>query len=168
MLLSGSTRIIISQIDDLFQGPGVFRAIVNPGAQVFRYVISDQNGNPITADSTVTVSFTNAAAVDTVEFVGARGFTIPDAQRGNTVFEFTLRNVNPLTSTESTTITIDVDSAENGDASASVARALLGVVTINGDISTPLPGLGGTTASFSITGGSEMVYTVSTTVGMVR
>ena len=175
VLFSGNTRVTITEVSDIFQdqnrtafpngfGPLPDSDIFNGGSQSFIYTVSDQNGNPITGNSTVTVTAT-AGVVS-----GNTSVTIPDTQRGSTVFGVTWQNNTTTAGNISATLTVSVSSAPNGNVATSVSRLFIGPLTINPPSAT-LPLTGGTTGAFNVSGGSETLlsqgggYSISATGG---
>ena len=105
-------------------GPLPDSDIFNGGSQSFIYTVSDQNGNPITGNSTVTVTAT-AGLIS-----GNTSVTIPDTQRGSTVFGVTWQNNSVTAGNTGATLTVSVNSAPNGSVTASVSRLFIGPLTI--------------------------------------
>jgi hypothetical protein len=162
VLFSGNTHVTLTEISDIFQDqnraqpPSGFGSlpdsdIFNGGAQSFIYTVSDQNGNPITGNSTVTVTAT--AGVVT----GNTSITIPDTLRGSTVFGVTWQNNITTAGNTSATLTVSVNSTPNGNISASVSRLFIGPLTIT-PASGTLPITGGS-FGFAVSGGSETLVT---------
>ena len=167
VLFSGNTRVTITEVSDVFQdqnralpptgfGPLPDSDIFNGGAQSFIYTVSDQNGNPITSNSTVTVTAT--AGIVT----GNTDVTIPDAQRGNTVFGVAWQNDRVTAGNTGATLTVSVNSAPNGSVTAAVSRLFIGPLTISPTSATlpaasagPPPVTGGGSVRFTVSGGSE-------------
>ena len=167
VLFSGNTRVTLTEISDIFQdqnraafpngfGPLPDSDIFNGGSQSFIYTVSDQNGNPITGNSTVTVTAT-AGVVS-----GNTSVTIPDTQRGSTVFGVTWQNNTATTGNISATLTVSVSSAPNGNVATSVSRLFIGPLTITPPSGTlPAPAVGppvvpgGGSVNFTVSGGSE-------------
>ena len=100
VLFSGNTIVSISPIN-------CQPSIPIGGSQPFTYTVSDQNGNPITGGSTVTVTATAGLVT------GNTSITIPDTQRGSTVFNVTLQNNTTTTVPLPVTLTVDVNSPLN-------------------------------------------------------
>jgi hypothetical protein len=174
VLFSGNTRITLTEISDVFQDqnrafpPGGFGPlpdsdIFNGGSQAFIYTVSDLNGNPITGNSTVTVAAT-AGVVS-----GNTNVTIPDTQRGSTVFGVTWQNNRTAAGNIGATLTVSASSAPNGNVATSVSRVFIGPLTVTPTTGT-LPLTGGS-FGFAVSGGSETLvsqgggYSISATGG---
>ena len=130
--------------------------IFNGGSQSFIYTVSDQNGNPITGNSTVTVTAT--AGIVT----GNTSVTIPDTQRGSTVFGVAWQNNSVTAGNTGATLTVSVNSAPSGNVTASVSRLFIGPLTISPTSATlpataagPPSVAGGGSVRFTVSGGSE-------------
>jgi hypothetical protein len=83
------------------------------GSQAFTYTVTDQNGNPMSAGSQISVSVANG-----LEAIGDVGFTLGDfttTGAGSTNFGFTVSDTDDESSDEvGTSITITVESAATG------------------------------------------------------
>ena len=111
ILFSGNTHVTINPSSCSSPFP-------NGTSQSFTYIVSDQNGNPITGGSTVTV--TASAGL----LSGATSVTIPDTQRGSTIFNVTLQNNIASTMPTPVTLTVSVNSPLNGNPPNAVASCL--------------------------------------------
>ena len=107
ILFSGDTRVTIT--------PSSCPSSLSKGAtQPFVYTVSDQDGNPITGGSTVTVTASSGLVT------GNTSVTIPDTQRGSTVFGVSLQNDTTQTTPTAVTLTVSVKSP-NGDDSGTAS-----------------------------------------------
>jgi hypothetical protein len=84
----------------------------NGASQLFVYTVSDQNGNPITGGSTVTVTASTGLVT------GNTSVTIPDTQGGSTVFNVSLQNNTAPTVPTAVTLTVSVNSPNGNDSGA--------------------------------------------------
>lgn len=166
VLFSGTTNVTITELSDVFRdanralpptgfGPLPDATIFNTGSQFFVYTVADQHGNPLTAGSSINVSVSGG------QLTGTTAFSLPDTQRGGTVFGVTwLNNVtaSPNNTPLNATLTVSVSSAANGDATARLSRALIPPVSLTPTTGT-LPGRGGR-LDFTVRGGSETAVSV--------
>jgi len=161
VLFSGHTRVTITPIYGGCQDYGTFYSIYNTETQTFVYTVSDENGNPLTAGSSITANITAGL------LAGDISETIPDTQYGYT--EYYLSWSNNLTSAPNivATLTVSVSSANNGNGSASVTRVLIKPLVIDPDSAELLAG--GGSVSFTAEGGSDdpANYSWSTTAGVI-
>jgi adhesin/invasin len=157
VLFSGNTHITIAELSDSFLdgnpplrphgfGPLPDAEIFNLGSQRFVYTVSDQNGNPITSGSTATVTATAGL------ITGDTNITIPDTERGSTVFNVIWQNNITTVGHTSATLTVSINSPANGNVSAAATRTLIGPVTITPSTGTVAPG---GMITFNVSGGSE-------------
>jgi hypothetical protein len=102
VLFSGRTQVTI-------EPRSCPSSLINGRSQLFVYAVSDQNGNPITGGSTVTV--TASAGFLT----GNTSVTIPDTQGGSTIFSVNLQNNTTPTGSTPVTLTVSVNSPLNGN-----------------------------------------------------
>ncbi len=94
--------------------------IPNGGSQVFLYTIKDQNGNPLTEGTTISVS---VPAEDHLALTGATNFILPDESGIN--FSFTASDSRPDSSgLHQAQITIST-SGPNGDKSLTISGTAL-------------------------------------------
>lgn len=128
VLFSGTTQIT---------GPASGFTLRDGGTQQFEYSVNDENGNPLTGGTTITVTVSGSADV---RLDGDTRVTIPDTQDKTryTRFNFTLVDTKPLDTApdQNLSITISVTSP-NGNKTYTFTGTLLAAAVTGGGRSGP-------------------------------
>ena len=118
VLFSGRTQI--GGLDELFT--------IDPGqTRTFNYIVSDQNGNPLTEGTNISISVDEDGAED-VNLRGDIDVTLPDTQdKGRwTEFSFTVTDLNPDEERNKPLELIIEVTSQNGNEKRSVMGVLVG------------------------------------------
>lgn len=177
VLFSGDTAIVIVQTDTSWQGAGGDdylndgtrppSVIYHNGTANFIYTVQDENGNPLVAGTTITVS------VDNGTLAGNTSVTLADTQTNK---NYAVTWTNSITGEDDLPATLTIDmTSENGNLTSTITRTLIRPVAVSispeapaaNDPVTVIP-IGGSETSEAVKAAGGSGYTILCGDGVTR